>query len=434
MKFQLSNTLGLQIFQVIRVSSLFLISILLVKSSVPIKEIGFYEVTLFLSNILSFFWISGLIQAFLPMYRSNSNEHEKNSDLYNVFLVICGLSILLGFFGFVLQTSIQKIEGVSDLPFYHLVIIYTLISSPTSLIEYIYILKNKPYHTVCYGGISYFIQILLVVLPLLMGAGIEVSIYGLIAISAIRFVWLVFLVLDNSSQTIQFDFIKRYLIIGIPLSFKYLISSSGTFIDGLIVSSKYNASAFAIFRYGAKDLPLVNLLANSLSNSMLPNFADKTKVHDTLKQIKAKSYKMMLWLFPFTILLIFVCKPMYPWIFSKNFSESANIFLIYLLLITSRLVFPQTIVLGFRKTGVILLVSIIELLLNVGLSLILVNWIGLEGVALATVLVFLFEKVILIIYSYKKLQIKPSDYIPIKAYFTFSTITISSYLIARFIF
>ncbi|RPH33119.1 MAG: hypothetical protein EHM93_06200 [Bacteroidales bacterium] len=432
MKFQLSNTLSLQIFQIIRVSSLFLISILLVKASVPVKEIGFYEITLFLSNILTFFWITGLIQAFLPMYQPNSNEYVKSSDLFNVFLVICCFSILFGVFGLLLKTTIQKIEGVSDLPFYPLVMLYTSISSPTSLIEYIYLLKNKPNNMVYYGVISYFSQILLVVLPLLLGLGIKASIYGLIVISAIRFIWLTILVLKNSSHDIQSDFIKRYLAIGTPLALKYLISSSGAFIDGLIVSSKYNAATFAVFRYGARELPFVNILSNSLSNSMLPNFSDKTKIHDTLKQIRVKSYNMMLWLFPFTILLIFVCKPIYPWVFDSNFSSSANIFLIYLLLIISRLVFPQTIILGFGKTGMVLAASVIELLLNVSLSLILLNRIGLEGVALATVLVFLIEKIILIFYSYKKFQIKPSEYIPLKAYFTFSAITILSYLIARF--
>lgn len=432
-KIQISNTLGLQLFQLIRVSSFFLISILLVKLSVPVKEIGFYEITLFLSNILTFFWISGLVQAFLPMYSAPKHVEEKSSDLFNVFLVIVSLSVLIGLAGFVLQSSISRIEGVNDLPFYPLVIVYTIINAPTSLIEYIYLLKNKPYRIVFYGGVSYLAQVLFVLVPVFLKKDIEVSIYGLIAISSLRFTWLTALVLKNSKQALNFDFIKQYLRIGTPLAFKYLISSSGTFVDGVIVSSKYNSATFALFRYGAKDLPLVNQLANGLSNSMLPNFSNKATINDTLFQIKEKSLTMMMWLFPLTILLIFTCKPLYPWIFNEKFSASANIFMIYLLLIISRLIFPQTLVVGFKKTGVVLLASIIELILNITLSLIFVNWIGLEGVALATVLVFLFEKIILIYYCYKKLQIKPSDYIPLKPYFIFTSITILSYLIVRFI-
>ena len=111
---------------------------------------------------------------------------------------------------------------------------------------------------------------------------------------------------------------------------------------------------------------------------------------------------------------------LYPVLFNENFIRSADIFLIYLLLIIPRLVFPQTILIGLKKTRIILIASFIEIVLNIFLSLYLVQIYGLVGIALATVIVFIIEKGFLIAYNYFKLHIKPNEYIPVATHLIYS--------------
>jgi O-antigen/teichoic acid export membrane protein len=107
----------------------------------------------------------------------------------------------------------------------------------------------------------------------------------------------------------------------------------------------------------------------------------------------------------------------YPRLFNPEFQKSADVFLIYCLLVIPRLVFPQTIVVGRKKTNVSLIAAIIEISLNIPLSLLMIKWgYNIQGVALATFIVYSIEKIILAGYVWKKMKIKPSEYIPLKVY------------------
>ena len=55
-----------------------------------------------------------------------------------------------------------------------------------------------------------------------------------------------------------------------------------------------------VFRYGAKEFPLVLMLANGLSNAMLPEFSTRERMKESLAKIKVKSKRLMHFLFPAT--------------------------------------------------------------------------------------------------------------------------------------
>ena len=73
----------------------------------------------------------------------------------------------------------------------------------------------------------------------------------------------------------------------------------------------------------------------------------------------------------------------YPRLFNPEFHKSAGIFMVYSLLIIPRLLFPQTIVVGRKKTRVTLVAALIEIAINIPLSLLMIKWgYGIVGVAL----------------------------------------------------
>ncbi|HOS72303.1 MAG TPA: polysaccharide biosynthesis C-terminal domain-containing protein, partial [Bacteroidales bacterium] len=104
--------------------------------------------------------------------------------------------------------------------------------------------------------------------------------------------------------------------------------------------------------------------------------------------------------------------------------------LVYALLIIPRLVFPQTIVIGRRKTQITMIAAVIELGLNIPLSLLMIKWgYGIVGVALATFIVYCVSKIYLAAYLWVKLKIKPSEYIPLKAFLVYSLLTTVVFLL-----
>ena len=107
--------------------------------------------------------------------------------------------------------------------------------------------------------------------------------------------------------------------------------------------------------------------------------------------------------------------------FTPEFQKSADIFLIYTLLVIPRLVFPQTIIVGRKKTHISLISALFELALNIPLSLLMIKWgYNIVGVALATFIVYTCGKLFLAAYLWIKMKIKPSEYIPLQVFLIYS--------------
>jgi len=166
------------------------------------------------------------------------------------------------------------------------------------------------------------------------------------------------------------------------------------------------------------------MLANGLSSSMLPEFSTRLRMKESLAKIKAKSERLMHLLFPASMVMMLFTRWLFPRVFTPEYIRSADIFLIYLLLIIPRLVFPQTIVIGRKKTRITLIAAILELAINVPLSLYLIRDYGTVGVALATLFVYIVEKIFLAGYVWVKMKIKPTEYIPVKIYAIYSILIV----------
>jgi O-antigen/teichoic acid export membrane protein len=222
----------------------------------------------------------------------------------------------------------------------------------------------------------------------------------------------------------SWDYIREQLRIGAPLIITFLISGSSQYVDGLIIRAKYSdPGVFAMYRYGAKEFPLTLLLANGLSNALLPNFSTREGMKDALTTLKKRSGKLINILFPATMVTMFFARWLYPRMFTPEYIRSADVFLIYLLLVIPRLIFPQTIVIGRKKTHITLIAAIIEIAINVPLSLLLIKPYGVAGVAIATFFVYSLEKIFLMGYVWAKMKIKPTQYIPLARYLIFSVLT-----------
>jgi Na+-driven multidrug efflux pump len=93
------------------------------------------------------------------------------------------------------------------------------------------------------------------------------------------------------------------------------------------------------------------------------------------------------------------------------------------------MIFPQTILIGLKHSKIILTGSFLEIIINVTLSILFINLWGIIGVAIATVVAYFFEKLLLVYLVYKKLNILPTHYIPVKLHFIYSFITFLAYFI-----
>jgi O-antigen/teichoic acid export membrane protein len=350
------------------------------------------------------------------------NNTKKSPEIFNAFLLLCFFSLLFFAVGHSIKNNFSVFNFSGNVPYLNLLLLYLLLSNPVCLIEYIYLLNNRSYRIFQYGVYTFSLQLILVLLPLLFGKGIIWSIYGLLAVTIVRWVWLLILLRRYTEMKISVKFMKEHLYLGLPLILTSLVSGSAQYTDGVIVSAIYqDPGMFAWFRYGAKEFPLVLMLANGLSNAMLPEFSTRTMMKESLAKIKVRSKRLMHICFPATMIIMLFARWIYPRIFTPEFQKSADVFLIYTLLVIPRLIFPQTVIVGRKKTHITLISSLLELALNIPLSLLMIKWgYNIVGVALVTFIVFVFGKIFLAAYLWIKMKIKPSEYIPLKLFFLYS--------------
>jgi O-antigen/teichoic acid export membrane protein len=203
--------------------------------------------------------------------------------------------------------------------------------------------------------------------------------------------------------------------------FSALLSGSTQYIDSLVATIAFDAKDFAVFRYGCKELPFVVMMTSGLNNALIPAFSIKKNIPAVLEEIKRKSLRQMHILFPLSILVMIFSQVLYGKIlFNSDFYASAGVFMVYQLMIISRVVFPQTILIGLKKTPILMWAAIIEIALNIPLSLFLVKYYGVVGIALGSGLIHILEKFILMWYNYRILYISPRTYTPLAWYIFYS--------------
>ena len=424
--FSLSTTRALQLYQILRQGAVIGTSIALAKSGLSTADIGVYETLLYIGAVLSFFWVNGLLQAMTPVY-SQLPASDKQHFFFNVFLVFAALSFGLGAL-LLLGGSwvVPLLTGLKTVPYYQLFCWYLLLQLPSYPVEYIYLLRKKARSIVAWGIVSFGLQVLAVVLPLLLGNGLQESMQALVALGVVRLLWTLVLFLRLGGLVWRFDLVQRYLRFGWPLMLNVTVGNLVLMFDNWLAGWWYRDEAvFAVFRYGSRELPLAQALATALGVAIIPRLVEDWEAG--MADLKAMSRRLFHLLFPLTILFLFISKPLFPLVFNPDFAASAPLFNIYLLITASRVLLPNSMVLAKGEPRIILFIGLAELAVKIALGFVFIYFWGLVGLAWSAVLAFALEKVLMGLYLYRKHDILPERWLDWKVYGVYVVLMVVAY-------
>jgi len=204
------------------------------------------------------------------------------------------------------------------------------------------------------------------------------------------------------------------------------------YVDGWIVSLVFGEESFALYRYGARELPFNVLLIGGLVSGLVHRFK-ATDVVDAAT-LRAEILQIMKLLFPINCALILLSPVLYTLVYHEEFAFSARIFNIYALTLLSRVVINQVFCYVHHHTWVLTWSTAVEVVVNVILSILLMQWLGLLGIPLATVLAYALQKLFLIIYVRKKFGVRLSEYVPITQGIWYFTAMIACVILAEWIY
>lgn len=381
--------------------------------------------------MLSYFWVSGIINSMLSAFPKQ--EKQNQAELFfttfvslSIFSVSAAL-LLFAFsdnlLAFLNKSAQQNLIGLSAL--------YLILNGPSFINEYILYLKNKSKQLQAYAFMVSCISVLAAVAPAAMGYNLIFSVYALTAVSFLKLLYTLYLIATNGTFIFNKQLITTNIKNALPLMLAILVSGSAEYIDGIIVKSKFSDLFFAVYRYGAKELPIMLVMANTFSSAVIPVIS--AKLSDGLYEVKKGSSRLMHIFFPVSIALMLFSPIVYKYVFNDSFIYSSLIFNIYLLLIIPRVLFPQSILTALQQTRFLFFSSLLELTINVLLSVWLANKIGLPGVAIGTFIAYCADKVFLSIVLYKTQNIGMSAYLNIKLFGAYTTALILAFAAGQYL-
>ncbi|TQV87188.1 oligosaccharide flippase family protein [Aliikangiella coralliicola] len=191
----------------------------------------------------------------------------------------------------------------------------------------------------------------------------------------------------NDAYSIQEQF-KYSLPIGGSLS----VAEVSRYADKIIVSNQFSPDDYAVYTRGAMDIPLISIIANTLDNLLMPKFIDAYRNNNMreLVEVWHSAMRMMAaFIYPACLFLIFVAPLLIPALFSDKYIASTVIFQIYTVRLLTRISTFNVIYRAIGKTQAMFWLSIASLLVNIVLTYICIQLYGVNGAAVACVLLTL---------------------------------------------
>lgn len=395
------------------------------------EQIGRWEWYGFLVYAGSFFWVNGFLQTFLASWRMPGTDRRVES--WQVFFWLQGLSVLLAAGVVVIGGSGAWAPGeVTIWSEWVSVAAWALLSLPALMLPYLLFLSGRSSALVLYTVLFCGVYLLPMGMSLWSDIGL-VGIFTWFALGSVVFyTWLLALLFGSGKAVWDPVALRRTGSQARPLVLYALLGGLALIVDAWLVRLFFGDDAtFAVYRYGSREIPFTATMATSLSAALIPALGqDLTR---GIAETRRRSARLMHLLFPITIVFMLFSGPLFTWAYDDRFSASVPLFELFLLVLIVRVLFPQSILQALRDNEAIFRIGLVELAAHILLSLLLIFYLGLTGLILATLLSYALEKLLLLRRVGKLTGLPPGAYTPIGWWMFYSVALLGIYVLKQVI-
>ncbi len=173
---------------------------------------------------------------------------------------------------------------------------------------------------------------------------------------------------------------------GLPIALGGVAARVGYQFDRVVVGANFSPEEFAIYALGAIEVPVSLLLQQAITNVLAPALATRWKEGDVGGLIalwREALRKTTLVVAPMFTFLMVMAPDLVRVVYGSQYSESSDIFRIYLLFLPLRIATWGLIPQAAGRTRINLIAGLLILPVNVVIALMLVGPLGLKGPAYA---------------------------------------------------
>ncbi len=419
-----------QFSQAARQGAIILIALALPRLGVGRDVIGQWESLLYLGYILGFGWLTGLLQAYLVTIRQVSPAKVAAFSRSAVAGVGLFSALLLGVAAGLHKPLFRLLQLGDAPPGWWYFFLFLLTQWPGLFFEQVLLIRGKPLALAAFGAFSAMGFALALLIPIYNGAGLAHALFVLAVFAGIKgLIILTYLLYkgwwqqespagtapqskppSNDRTTLLPNYITTLLKTAWPLILYASVGALVTAFDPWFVNYWYagDESIFATFRYGARELPLLAAITNGAIVVVLPRLTEDPSAG--LDLLKNSSRRLFHWIFGGAIFLMVTSPWWWTVVFTELFAESLPLFQAYLFVVVSRLLFPVPVLTAMGHTRMLMIFGLLELMINVVLSILLAPAFGLIGIIWATVIAYLVDKICLMAYLKYRTGIPPGRY------------------------
>jgi len=356
-------------------------------------EYGTYIQIMLIANTaiyLAIFGIPSSVYYFLP--RSKEKKRMMKNTISLLLLVSIIISICIYYSMDVIS---NKMNNPSLADYAWLIAAFILFQIPTKLYEPFMVSTQNVMRFVAING-SFNLGFLLVILiPVLLGWELQQVMISLLyffvaqLIAVYLMIFYTYFQLQDDPDGEEYKVTKQ-ISYSLPIGFSGAISQLGIVIDKAIVSGYYNPEMLAVYTRGAMEIPMLNVISNSLGNILMPRFVEEYRLGniDTVVKLWHSSIKMMaMFIYPALVFFLLTADHLIPFLFTDAYIDSVIIFQVYTLGLITRITSYDAIVRAVGKTKILFKMAMIAVFLNITFTVVLIEFIGIVGAPLATVLV-----------------------------------------------
>lgn len=288
----------------------------------------------------------------------------------------------------------------------------------SSFIEMVAVANQEPKTATMFIITAQFTKTLLMVGAVLMFSNVEAFLLAALVQGSVQTIVLL-LYLNSRFPRFWTKFDARFFVeqmrYALPLGIAGLLFILQTDIHFYFVGTQFTAAEFAIYAYGCFQLPLVEMLAESVNSVMIPRMSKLQAEGDTseIKRLMFLSIqKLSLFYFPLAAFLTVTANTFVITLFTRSYESAVPIFLVNLVLLPFQSISVDAITRAVPGMGRFLLVLrlaicglLVFILFEEGKSY------GLIGIIASVVGVLVVEKLILVAVIVSKLKMGWSDLI-----------------------
>lgn len=356
------------------------------------SDLGIYKQTIMIFDLISPFVLLSIPEAlyyFLP-------KGESNKTIFNTFILVTISGIItfsamfLGRFFF--SNQFNNPELVNTLKIYALFAIFYF---PLQILSPIFIVLEKATLMAIWAVCSNFIMIITVIISTILTQNYYIVLFARVVVQLIICsvgIIIIYKLTKTKKQDLVLDIkiIRKVLKYALPLGLTTLIGTLCVRLDKMVVSMFVTPDEFAVYNNGAMEIPFINTVVGSISAVIFVEYVtlyDKSEFDKIVELFKTCAYKTALFLFPVMVYFLFWNKEFIITLYSDKYLKSAVPFFIYLFAIPVRIVQYGPVIQAMNKNYLLVLRSIFDLLVNLICNFIFVHFFGMNGAAIATIVV-----------------------------------------------